>query len=269
MQGVFVDNLLEVFYYLKWGCRSGKKRSRSVLGYLSSSSPLGRKRGVSPLAGVEGAAPLAGEISSSSSLGRNRGRAPYQGAKAVNTAKAQKEHPALRIVNKGATKPEITAQQQGRIKTQRRKAVLQHSQERAERTASASEFPSGEAGVRGGVLSGYLNGGCRPHTPRLRRGSSFGAAFSPLVPRSVHSTPKAPPRLCFAHSAPNAPTSLRCTHEAKRKTKLTPARPRAPITSCPPEHTAKPRPPSNKANSTAQVRQNAKKNSLLQDHEPR
>ena len=132
------------------------------MGYLSSSSPLGRKRGVSPLAGVEGAAPLAGEISSSSSLGRNRGRAPYQGAKAVNTAKAQKEHPALRIVNKGATKPEITAQQQGRIKTQRRKAVLQHSQERAERTASASEFPSGEAGVRGGVLSGYLNGGCRP-----------------------------------------------------------------------------------------------------------
>ena len=48
----------------------------------------------------------------------------------------------------------------------------------------------------------YLNGGCRPHTPRLRRGSSFGAAFSPLVPRSVHSTPKAPPRLAKSPSSP-------------------------------------------------------------------
>ena len=44
--------------------------------------------------------------------------------------------------------------------------------------------------------------GLPPPYPRLRRGSTFGAAFSPLVPRSVHSAPKAPPRLCSVHSAP-------------------------------------------------------------------
>ena len=52
---------------------------------------------------------------------------------------------------------------------------------------------------------GYLNGGLPPPYPRLRRGSTFEPAFSPLVPRSVRSGSKAPPRLCCVHSTPKAP----------------------------------------------------------------